>query len=264
MPKRSPAAQSRRVALGQIITTPSPEHRPPWPDPRVAPVSGSDSTASRFDRRASSYEDSTLQQYLFIPVQQTTLRLALQLLPQPRRILDVGCGTGRLLRQRTTLLPDRRAGRCRSGGADGGDRLRGRPPPSWRSVTSMPEPSACPSPTSVFDLVFTTLSLRHWTNQAAGIAEVARVLTPSGVVVLADIFRSCRHRGPALHMLRRRRHTVVPAELGAVLAAHRLEVIGCEPTRWFGLPDVQVLAVQQPHRASAKLPTQQRPSRAAR
>ena len=32
----------------------------------------------------------------------------------------------------------------------------------------------------VFDLVFATLSLRHWTNQAAGIAEVARVLTSSG------------------------------------------------------------------------------------
>ena len=68
-------------------------------------MSGSDSTASRFDRRASSYEDSTLQQYLFIPVQQTTLRLALQAAAQPRRVLDVGCGTGQLLRHARPCYP---------------------------------------------------------------------------------------------------------------------------------------------------------------
>jgi ubiquinone/menaquinone biosynthesis C-methylase UbiE len=55
-------------------------------------------SASGFDRWARSYEDNTLQQYLFVPVHQTALRLALQLLPHPRRVLDVGCGTGRLLR----------------------------------------------------------------------------------------------------------------------------------------------------------------------
>jgi hypothetical protein len=42
-----------------------------------------DSAASRFDRWASSYEHNTLQQYLFVPVHQTALRLALRL--QPRR-----------------------------------------------------------------------------------------------------------------------------------------------------------------------------------
>ena len=106
-----------------------------------------------------------------------------------------------------------------------------------------------------FDLVFATLSLRHWTNQPAGIAEVARVLAPSGVVVVAEVFGTCRHPGSAARMVRRRRHTLVPAELDAVLAALRLEVIGCDHTRWFALPDVQVLAVQQPPRASAKPPT---------
>ena len=46
----------------------------------------------------------------------------------------------------------------------------------------------------VFDLVFATMSLRHWTDQAAGIAEISRVLTPGGVLVLADVFPSSPRR----------------------------------------------------------------------
>ena len=96
----------------------------------------------------------------------------------------------------------------------------------------------------LFDLVFATLSLRHWTDPAAGFAEIGRMLTPGGLLILADVFSSYRRRGPAVRMLSRR-HAVVPAELGAVLADHRLTVIGCDHTRWFRLPDVQVIAARQ-------------------
>jgi ubiquinone/menaquinone biosynthesis C-methylase UbiE len=68
-------------------------------------VSRPDPPASRFDRRASSDEDSVLQQFLFVPVQQATLRLARQLLPQARRVLDVSCGTGQLLRHTRPYYP---------------------------------------------------------------------------------------------------------------------------------------------------------------
>ena len=114
----------------------------------------------------------------------------------------------------------------------------------------------------VFDLVFTTLSLRHWTDLSAGIAEISRVLTPGGMLVLADVLPGCRRRGRTLPMLRRR-HAVVPAEPGAVLAAQRLDVIGCDHTRWFRQPDVQVIAAQQPHEVSVNLPTRGQPPRLA-
>jgi ubiquinone/menaquinone biosynthesis C-methylase UbiE len=207
-------------------------------------------SVSRFDRWASSYEDNTLQEHLFVPVHQTTLQLALQLLAHPRRILDVGCGTGRLLRQARPCYPT-----AELVGVD----LAGQMVATATAVTPTRlavgyvhgRVECLPFTSEVFDLVFTTLSLRHWTDLPAGIGEIGRVLTPGGVVVLADVFPSCR-RGPALTM-RRRRHAVVPAELGMALAAHHLDVIGRDHTSWFRLPDVQVIAARQQRQASARL-----------
>ena len=219
------------------------------------------STPSRFDRRASTYEDSTLQQFLFIPVHQTALQLALQLLPQARRVLDVGCGTGQLLRRVRQYYPT-----TELVGVDLAGRMvatASAVTPTKLAVRYIHGRAEClPFTDEVFDLVFATLSLRHWTNPGAGIAKIGRVLTPGGLLVLADVFPPCRRRGPAVPMLRRR-HTVVPAELGTVLAAHRLTVIGCDHTRWFSLPDVQVIAAQQQHQLSANLPTRGQPPRFA-
>jgi ubiquinone/menaquinone biosynthesis C-methylase UbiE len=207
-------------------------------------------SVSRFDRWASSYEDNTLQEHLFVPVHQTTLQLALQLLAHPRRILDVGCGTGRLLRQARPCYPT-----AELVGVD----LAGQMVATASAVTPTRlavgyvhgRVECLPFTSEVFDLVFTTLSLRHWTDLPAGIGEIGRVLTPGGVVVLADVFPSCR-RGPALTM-RRRRHAVVPAELGMALAAHHLDVIGRDHTSWFRLPDVQIIAARQQRQPSARL-----------
>ena len=61
--------------------------------------------ATRFDRWASTYEDSALQPVLFVPVHQTVLHLTQRFLPRPRRVLDVGCGTGRLCHRRAVTVP---------------------------------------------------------------------------------------------------------------------------------------------------------------
>jgi ubiquinone/menaquinone biosynthesis C-methylase UbiE len=195
---------------------------------------------SRFDRWASSYEDNTLQQYLYVPVHQTALQLALRLLPHPRRVLDVGCGTGRLLRQARRCYPT-----AELVGVDLAGQMvatASAVTPTRLAVGYLHGRAEClPLAPQVFDLIFTTLSLRHWTDLPAGIAEIRRVLTPGGVVVFADVFPSCRRPCSARPRLRRRR-PVVPAELGTALAAHRMDVIGRAYTPWFQLPDVQVIA----------------------
>lgn len=45
-----------------------------------------------------------------------------------------------------------------------------------------------PFPTETFDLVLTTVSFHHWSDQPAGLSEAARVLRPGGRILLADHF----------------------------------------------------------------------------
>ena len=97
----------------------------------------------------------------------------------------------------------------------------------------------------MFDLVFATMTMRHWTDQAAGIAEIGRVLTPGGVLVLADVFPSSPRRTLLASLLLRRRRPSLPGQLDAALTAHRLTLVGYDRTPWFSLPDAQVVATQR-------------------
>jgi ubiquinone/menaquinone biosynthesis C-methylase UbiE len=182
-------------------------------------------TVSRFDRRARTYEDSALQQFLFGPAQDTALQLALRQLPRARRILDVGCGTGRLLRRARPCYP-----LASLVGVDlAGQMLASATTPTKLSVQLVhARAEQLPFPDEVFDLVFTTMSLRHWTDPPAGIAEIGRVLTAEGALILADVF-------PA----------DTPGELGGMLAPHGLAVTGRDRTPWFRLPDVQVISARK-------------------
>jgi ubiquinone/menaquinone biosynthesis C-methylase UbiE len=218
------------------------------------------SSGARFDRWASTYDASPLQPALFAPVQQTTLQLAQQLLPDARRILDVGCGTGRLLRQARQRYPlaelvgvDLARGMVAAAIAATPTEL------GVRYIRAGAE--HLPFTEEVFDLVFATMSMRHWTDQAAGIAEIGRVLTPGGVCVLADVFPSSPRPTLMGSMLQRRRRPSLPSELDASLTAHRLAVLGCNHTPWFRLPDAQVIAAKRqstpsgaPRRSGAAAP----------
>jgi len=112
-------------------------------------------------------------------------RLARDTSSAPRAVLDVGCGTGRLLDLLTQTYPNAQ----HFAGVD--------PAPSMLAVTRERTTDArvtlaqamaerLPFPTGTFDLVVTSTSFDHWTDQAGGLAECARVMTPEGVLLLAD------------------------------------------------------------------------------
>ncbi len=139
-----------------------------------------------FDERAAGYEDGWLGR-LHHEIADRTADLALASLPTPRRILDVGCGTGYLLRRLAARAPEA----LELVGIDAAssmievaedladdDRLR--------FSTGVAE--RLPYADEAFDLVVSTTSFDHWSDQQAGLLECARVLAPDGRLVLADQF----------------------------------------------------------------------------
>src|SRR6266496_1788993 len=199
-------------------------------------MSGPD-TATRFDAWASTYEHSVLQPTLYVPAQQRALQLVRQLMPRPQRLLDVGCGTGRLLRQARHQYPeallvgiDTAWGMVASAAATTNAEL------AIHHVRAAAE--QLPFADRTFDLVMATMSLRHWTDPATAIAQIDRVLIPGGALVVADVFPTHQRRGlPAAALRRRGRgHSGVPAEFAAVLPAKGLLVVGCDRLPWFPLP----------------------------
>ena len=155
----------------------------------------------QFNRRAATYENASSQGYFFDRVQRRVLKLAKEKC-EPKDILDVGCGTGRLLRKAKQQWPN-----ARLVGVDAADKMIQQATqlfPEAEFHVAMAE--ALPLPDASVDLAFSTLSFHHWANQAKGISEIARVLRPQGLFVLADItiprwmlvfVRHFRHNNPA-------------------------------------------------------------------
>jgi ubiquinone/menaquinone biosynthesis C-methylase UbiE len=145
-----------------------------------------DRDVAAFGERAQRYDQGWLGQ-LHRQIADRTADLALTCVPAPRRILDVGCGTGCLLGRLAARAPQAEtlagvdaapAMIAVARGAATDDRLR--------FVVGTAE--RLPWPAETFDLVVSTTSFDHWTDQRAGLAQCARVLSPDGCLVLADLF----------------------------------------------------------------------------
>jgi ubiquinone/menaquinone biosynthesis C-methylase UbiE len=104
-----------------------------------------------------------------------------------RRVLDVGCGTGLLLRMLTARLPeaellvgiDAAAGMIATAKSMADD-----PRLSFSGGVA----ENLPYPDESFDLVVSTTSFDHWEDQSAGLGECARVLASNGQLILTDLF----------------------------------------------------------------------------
>jgi ubiquinone/menaquinone biosynthesis C-methylase UbiE len=146
----------------------------------------SDRDVRAFDERADVYE-SGWRGRLHHQIAEEVALLAAGLAPKPRRVLDVGCGTGYLLRGLAEKLPAAQVMR----GIDAAPRMV----EVARSMASdarlgftVGVAEDLPYEDASFDLVVSTTSFDHWHDQQRGLAECARVLEPEGHLLLADLF----------------------------------------------------------------------------
>lgn len=140
----------------------------------------------RFDRWAPHYDRSILQRLMFKPVHDAVLGAFDEFSASPHDVLDVGCGTGCLLESAAE-----RWGGARLTGIDPSEAMlveaRRKHDGDARFTFKPGDASALPLESTAFDAAFSTISFHHWGDQASGIREVARVLRPGALFVLADI-----------------------------------------------------------------------------
>jgi len=128
----------------------------------------------RFDQWASTYENSWLQRAFFDRAHQATLALAAGIVHQPMSVLDIGCGTGKLLRRAHTYWPE--AQLIGLDPANGMIEMAKRLTPNATFSTGMAE--VLPLQDASVELALSTSSFHHWQDQAAVLREIARVLRP--------------------------------------------------------------------------------------
>lgn len=137
----------------------------------------------RFHRWSHTYERSWLQRFVFDRVHQAVLRAVVKEVAEPTSILDVGCGTGRLLRATKARWPN-----AQLIGVDPAEGMIGVARHLAPGITfHVGSAEALPLPDASVEVVLSTVSFHHWGDQAAGIREVARVLRPGGRFFLVDV-----------------------------------------------------------------------------
>jgi ubiquinone/menaquinone biosynthesis C-methylase UbiE len=145
-----------------------------------------DRDVGAFNDRAPGYESGRRGQ-LHHEIADRAVAVALACVPAPRRVLDVGCGTGYALRQLAGRLP----GAVELAGIDAAPQMvevAGQLAGDERLTFALGTAERLPFPDAAFDLVISTTSFDHWADQGAGIAECGRVLAPGGYLVLTDLF----------------------------------------------------------------------------
>ncbi len=136
-----------------------------------------------FEQWSRTYEQSWMQRRIFDPAHVAALDAVTATGAAPSTLLDIGCGTGRLLRDVHARWPQAR--------------LLGVDPAEGMIVVArkltpeatllMGSAEALPLGGASVDVALSTLSFHHWRDQAAGLREIARVLRPGGRFILVDV-----------------------------------------------------------------------------
>ncbi|MGI0483876.1 class I SAM-dependent methyltransferase [Pantanalinema rosaneae CENA516] len=134
-----------------------------------------------FDRWAPSY-DRLLPSVFYRAIHKRLLDYVQ--LPDRPQVLDLGCGTGRLLDRLVAQLPDLFGIGCDlSSEMIHQARLAKRHP---QLIFVEGNAEALPFANEQFDAVFNTISFLHYPNPTAVLTEVRRVLQPNGRFYLVD------------------------------------------------------------------------------
>jgi ubiquinone/menaquinone biosynthesis C-methylase UbiE len=150
--------------------------------PRGPADRGTDRGASRrfFDRWSLTYNNPVIQAATYRPVQDAVIRSLRR--QRPRRILDLGCGTGLLTTRLVDELGVPVTGCDYSRGMLDKAALRSLVP-GWVQGDAM----ALPFAAGCVDAVVSTESFHWYPDQARSLQELFRVLAPDGRAYLALI-----------------------------------------------------------------------------
>ena len=141
---------------------------------------------AEFNDRAASY-DHGWRGRLHHEISERTASLAVASVATPSRVLDLGCGTGYLLRLLASRYPDAE----QLVGIDAAPAMVN----TANNITQEDQLTFAVGvaeqigyPNDAFDLIVSTTSFDHWSDQQAGLRECARVLRRGGQLVLVDQF----------------------------------------------------------------------------
>jgi ubiquinone/menaquinone biosynthesis C-methylase UbiE len=136
----------------------------------------------KFNEWSETYERSFMQWLLFDRIH----RGVLNHLPvdfTPSHILDIGCGTGRLLRRMHAKWPS-----AVLVGVDPSDGMIDQAHKlTPDAILYQASAEQLPLEDTSVELVSSTMSIHHWNDQEQGIREIWRVLRHEGFFVLVDV-----------------------------------------------------------------------------
>ncbi len=139
------------------------------------------SSREHFDRWSREYERDHVSRWL----QELQLEAlgALELRPDDH-LLDVGCGSGAAVRAAAPTVAHAVGVDLSQGMIARAHELAGATPSVEFSVA---DAEALPFGDATFTTVLCTTSFHHYPNPGSAVAEMARVLTPGGRIVIADM-----------------------------------------------------------------------------
>jgi SAM-dependent methyltransferase len=144
-----------------------------------------DRVADAICRRAFSSPEAIAYELTIAPALAATVLPTIRANFAGGRLLDVGCGGGRIAASLSDLRPDAVVGLDPSASQVRAFARRAQDSPSSWAVRAGAQD--LPFADDSFDYVFSSCAWKHWPDAAAGLAECRRVTRPGGTIVIVEI-----------------------------------------------------------------------------